>query len=136
MMEQAENGALMYSVSQLSRETECVLADIGRSGKQAFITRRGRFVAVITPLAPGRVESQVLPEMARKIADRASYDLAVQERDYARTQVMDRDAEIALLRRRLKSSPGLREYTAPVETGEPFRSAAEAEWDASRGPER
>ena len=29
----------------------------------------------------------------------------------------------------------LRDYVAPVETGEPFRSAAEAEWDDSRGDE-
>jgi hypothetical protein len=28
------------------------------------------------------------------------------------------------------------EYIAPVETGEPFRSAAERDWDASRGDER
>ena len=28
------------------------------------------------------------------------------------------------------------EYIAPVETGEPFRGAAEREWDASRGDER
>ena len=27
----------------------------------------------------------------------------------------------------------IRDYVAPVETGEPFRSAAEREWDASRG---
>ena len=27
----------------------------------------------------------------------------------------------------------IRVYVAPVETGEPFRSGAEAEWDASRG---
>jgi len=37
------------------------------SGMPAFITRKGRFVAVITSLAPGQVESRVLAELAREI---------------------------------------------------------------------
>lgn len=37
------------------------------TGKPAFITRRGRFVALIQPLAPEQVESRVLTAVAREI---------------------------------------------------------------------
>jgi hypothetical protein len=52
----------------LTRQAARIMAEIEQSGKPAFITRLGRFAAVITPLAPGQVESQVLAEMAREIA--------------------------------------------------------------------
>ena len=45
-----------------------IVAAITETGKPAFITSYGRFVAVITPLDPGQVESRVLAEMAREIA--------------------------------------------------------------------
>ena len=47
------------------------MAEVEKTGKPAFITRHGRFVAMITPLAAGQVESRVLAEMAREIANRA-----------------------------------------------------------------
>ena len=52
----------------LNQQASRVMSEIEKNGQPAFITRHGRFVAVITPLAPGQVESQVLAEMAREIA--------------------------------------------------------------------
>jgi antitoxin (DNA-binding transcriptional repressor) of toxin-antitoxin stability system len=46
------------------------MGEIETTGKTAFITRHGRFIAIITPLAPGQVESRVLAEMAREIGKR------------------------------------------------------------------
>ena len=66
----ADDDALIYSVRELGRETTRIMGEIENSGKPAFITRYGRFIATITPLTPGQVESQVLPEMARRIAKR------------------------------------------------------------------
>jgi len=51
----------------LNRQTAQIMAEVERSGKPAFITRHGRFVAIIKPLEPGEVESRVLAEMARQI---------------------------------------------------------------------
>jgi antitoxin (DNA-binding transcriptional repressor) of toxin-antitoxin stability system len=60
--------ALIYSVRELGRQAARIVSEIENSGKPAFITRYGRFIATITPLAAGQVESEVLPEMARQIA--------------------------------------------------------------------
>ena len=60
--------ALIYSVRELGRQTARIVNEIENSGKPAFITRYGRFIATITPLAPGQVESEVLAEMARQLA--------------------------------------------------------------------
>jgi antitoxin (DNA-binding transcriptional repressor) of toxin-antitoxin stability system len=54
----------------LNQQASRVMSEIENSGQPAFITRHGRFIAVITPLAPGQVESQVLAEMAREIEKR------------------------------------------------------------------
>jgi antitoxin (DNA-binding transcriptional repressor) of toxin-antitoxin stability system len=64
----AEDDALIYSVRELGRQAARIIGEIENSGKPAVITRYGRFVATITPLAPGQLESEVLPEMARQIA--------------------------------------------------------------------
>ena len=56
-----------YTMHDLTEDTVRVLAEIQEAGKPAFITRHGRFVAVITPLAPGQVEGSVLAGMAREI---------------------------------------------------------------------
>jgi antitoxin (DNA-binding transcriptional repressor) of toxin-antitoxin stability system len=70
-MEQvSDDDALVYTMRDLNQQTARVMAEIEKSGKPAFITRHGRFVAFITPLAPGKVESRVLGEMAREIAKR------------------------------------------------------------------
>jgi hypothetical protein len=66
----AGDDALIYSVHELGRQATRIMGEIENSGKPAFITRYGRFIATITPLAPGQVESQVLPEIARQIAKR------------------------------------------------------------------
>jgi antitoxin (DNA-binding transcriptional repressor) of toxin-antitoxin stability system len=62
-----DDDPLIYTMRALSQRTAQVMGNIEMIGKPAFITRHGRFVAVITPLAPGQVESQVLPEMAREL---------------------------------------------------------------------
>lgn len=54
----------------LNQRTAVVMREVEKTGKPALITRHGRFVAMITPLALGVVESRVLSEMAREIADR------------------------------------------------------------------
>ena len=54
--------ALVFTMRDLNQQTARIMAEIEKSGKPAFITRHGRFVAVVTPLAPGQVESQVLAE--------------------------------------------------------------------------
>ena len=56
----------VYTLSDLTQDAARIMDEIEQSGKPAFITRHGRFVAVITPLKPGEVESRVLGEMARK----------------------------------------------------------------------
>ena len=61
---------LVYSMRELSRQTARVMDKVEETGKPAFITRDGRFIATITPIAPGQVESRVMPEMARRFAER------------------------------------------------------------------
>ena len=69
-MDVDEDDALVYTMRDLNQQTAHVMAAIEKSGKPAFITRHGRFVAIITPLVPGKVESRVLAEMARELAKR------------------------------------------------------------------
>jgi antitoxin (DNA-binding transcriptional repressor) of toxin-antitoxin stability system len=59
----------VYTMRQLGQDTARVIAEIEQSGKPAFITRQGRFIAVIKPIAAGEVESRILAEMAREIGD-------------------------------------------------------------------
>jgi antitoxin (DNA-binding transcriptional repressor) of toxin-antitoxin stability system len=68
MVRVSDDDALVYTMRDLNQQTARIMAEIEKSGKPAFITRHGRFVAFITPLAPGRVESRVLAEMARELA--------------------------------------------------------------------
>lgn len=62
--------ALVYTMRDLNQRLSHIMSEIEATGKSAFITRHGRFIAVITPLAPGQVESRVLDEMAREIGNR------------------------------------------------------------------
>jgi antitoxin (DNA-binding transcriptional repressor) of toxin-antitoxin stability system len=62
---------LVYTMRDLNQRLSCIISEIETTGRSAFITRHGRFIAVITPLAPGQVESRVLDEMAREIDIRA-----------------------------------------------------------------
>jgi hypothetical protein len=59
--------ALVYSTRDLSKQTERVMTEIEE--KPAFITRHGRFVAIIRSLAPGEVE-RVLFGIAHEIGKR------------------------------------------------------------------
>ena len=70
MVQVSEDDALVYTMRDLNQQTARIMAEIEEAGKPAFITKHGRFVAVITPLAAGRVESRVLAEMAREIIKR------------------------------------------------------------------
>ena len=66
---------LVYTVRDLNQRTASIISEIEMAGKPAFITRHGRFVAMITPLAAGQVESRVLAEMAREIGEPTATDL-------------------------------------------------------------
>ena len=57
----------VYTMRDLRERTDRILTEIEESGQPALITSHGRFVAVITPLKPGEVESRVLGEMAREL---------------------------------------------------------------------
>jgi len=65
----AGDGPLVYTVRDLDQRAASIMNEIEMTGQAAFITRYGRFVAMITPLASGQVESHVLAEMARKIGE-------------------------------------------------------------------
>jgi prevent-host-death family protein len=62
---------LVYTMRDLNQRLSHIMSEIQATGSSAFITRHGRFIAVITPLAPGQVESRVLDEMAREIGRRS-----------------------------------------------------------------
>ena len=65
-----DDEALVYTMRDLNQQTARIMGEIEKTGRPAFITRHGRFVAIITPVAPGQVESRVLAEMAREIGKR------------------------------------------------------------------
>jgi antitoxin (DNA-binding transcriptional repressor) of toxin-antitoxin stability system len=50
---------------ELNQQTSRVMGEIEQAGRPAFITRHGRYVAMIAPLRPGEVESQILAEIFR-----------------------------------------------------------------------
>jgi hypothetical protein len=60
--------ALLFSIGELDRQAARIMRQIEEARKPAIITRDGRFIATITPLAPGQAESVALPEIARQIA--------------------------------------------------------------------
>lgn len=49
-----------YSMRELNQNTAQVIREINESGEPALITRQGRPVALITPLADARTEAAVL----------------------------------------------------------------------------
>lgn len=49
-----------YTVSQLNQQTAQVLDEVTASGRPAVVTKHGRFVALLTPLAAAGVESAAL----------------------------------------------------------------------------
>lgn len=66
--EQVSDGdALVYSMRDLNQQTARIMSEVEKTGKPAFITKHGRFVAVIRPLSPKEFETRLLAEMAREI---------------------------------------------------------------------
>jgi hypothetical protein len=61
--------ALVYTMEDLLHQVARVMSEIEKAGKRAFITKRGRFIAIIEPLEPGHIESRALAEMAREVAE-------------------------------------------------------------------
>ncbi len=62
-----DDEALVFTTHELGRQAARLISEIEKAGKPAVITKHGRFVAIIRPLAPGQVESRILPEIARQI---------------------------------------------------------------------
>ena len=62
-----DDEALVFTMRDLNQQTPRLIKEIENTGRPAVITRHGRFIAHITPLAPGQVESRVLTAMAREI---------------------------------------------------------------------
>lgn len=60
-------GAPVYTMRDLNQRTAEVMNEIQKLKVPAFITKHGRFVAMITPIEPGRIESRALAAMAREI---------------------------------------------------------------------
>lgn len=50
----------VYTITELNQQTARVLEEVNRTGQAAVITRHGRFVAMLTPLEAGEVESTAL----------------------------------------------------------------------------
>jgi prevent-host-death family protein len=65
-----DDDALVFTMRDLNQQTARIMKEIEKTGQPAFITKHGRFVALITPLSPHHVESRVLAEMAREIVSR------------------------------------------------------------------
>lgn len=60
----------VYTLRDLNQQTARIMSEIEKSGMPTFITSNGRFVAIITSLSSGQVESQILAEVAREIGRR------------------------------------------------------------------
>jgi prevent-host-death family protein len=50
----------VYTMTELNQQTARVLEEVNEAGRPAVITRHGRFVAMLSPLAAGQVESTAL----------------------------------------------------------------------------
>ena len=61
----------VYTMRELNHETPRVIREINESEKPAAITRRGRFVALITPLANSGVEAAALSAAIKASPDAA-----------------------------------------------------------------
>jgi antitoxin (DNA-binding transcriptional repressor) of toxin-antitoxin stability system len=63
-----DDDALVFTMRELNQRTARIMKQIKEARQPAIITNHGRFIAVITPLGPGQVESVVFPEIARLTA--------------------------------------------------------------------
>lgn len=59
--------ARIVTVRELSRDTAGVLREINDKNEPAFVTRHGRFVAMITPLEGQQVEARALQHLAGEL---------------------------------------------------------------------
>lgn len=68
------NEAHVYSMRELNQNTARVLEEINASGQPAAVTKHGRFVALIQPLADAQIESIVLHDspLAEQLNERAT----------------------------------------------------------------
>jgi len=71
MVRASSRDALVYTVLDLEQQSTRIISQVGETREPAFITRDGRFIAVIMPLAPGQVESRVLAEISRELSEQA-----------------------------------------------------------------
>lgn len=62
----ADGEPLVFTMRELNQQTSRVMGEIERSGRGAYITSRGRYVAIVVPLKQGEVESQVLREIGKR----------------------------------------------------------------------
>lgn len=58
---------LVYTMRELNQQTARIMNEIEKHARPGFITRHGRFVAMIVPVPPGQIESRMLDQMAREI---------------------------------------------------------------------
>lgn len=71
MVRASSRDALVYTVLDLEQQSTRIMSQVEETREPAFIIRDGRFIAVITPLAPGQVESRVLAEISRELSEQA-----------------------------------------------------------------
>jgi antitoxin (DNA-binding transcriptional repressor) of toxin-antitoxin stability system len=62
----ADGEPLVFTMRELNQDTSRVMGAIRNSGRPAYITLRGQYVAVVVPLKPGEIESQVLRELGER----------------------------------------------------------------------
>lgn len=52
----------VYTMTELNQQTARVLEEVNASGRPAVVTRHGRFLVLLTPLAAGEVETAALSD--------------------------------------------------------------------------
>jgi hypothetical protein len=70
MARASSRDALVYTVRELDRHAARIMSQVEETREPAFITRDGRFIAIIEPLAPGQIESRVLAGISREVSRR------------------------------------------------------------------
>lgn len=84
------------------------------------------YVVLLVEGAPGSGEPDRAFRVVLTVFELVTEEAAARLRDEVREAVRQNS---------VKFSPPAYPYIAPVETGEPFRSAVQGEWDDSYGPE-
>jgi prevent-host-death family protein len=79
-----------YTMRELNQNTAKVLREINESGQPALITRQGRPIALIAPLADERVEAAVLGallESAPQLAGKEPLGEILESKEVARAEL-------------------------------------------------